>query len=123
MLTAALALVGLAALAGLALVVRLAHAGPGRARWPAALHGLVGVGGFLALLAGLGGPARGVNEGAGAFGAIAAGLLAAALLAAAVIVAAQLRRRPAPAPAIVVHAILAVSGIVMLAVYASMPPG
>ncbi len=116
-------LIGFAALAGLALVARLSLARPGMARWPAAVHGSLGVAGFAALLAGLGGPPRGVRMGAGSFGLIAAGFLALALLVALTIIAAQLRRRPPPALAIAIHATFAIGGLVMLAAYVSMPPG
>ncbi len=123
MLVASMVLIGFAALAGVALVVRLSLARPGMARWPAATHGSLGAAGFVALLAGLDGPPRGVRMGAGSFGLIAAGFLALALLVALTIVAAQLRRRPAPAVVIAIHATFAIGGLVMLAAYISMPPG
>ena len=123
MLLAAMILLGVAILAGLGLVARLSLAPPGMARWPAAIHGLVGGAGFVALLLGLRGPPRGVHQGAGSFGLMAAGFLAATLLVALSIVAAQLRRRPPPGLAVAIHATLAVGGFVMLAAYASMPAG
>jgi hypothetical protein len=123
MLLAATLLLGAAILAGLGLVVRLSLGRVTMARWPAALHGLLGALGFVALLLGLRGPGRGVRMGAGSFGVVAAGFLAATLMIAATIVLAQWRRRAPPGLAIALHATLAVGGFVMLVAYFSMPPG
>ncbi len=123
MLLAAMMLLGVAILAGLALVVRLSLARPGMARWPAAMHGLLGAAGFAVLLLGLRGPARGVRQGAGSFGLIAAGFLGVTLLIALTIVAAQVRRRRPPVVAVAIHATLAIGGFVMLAAYVSVASG
>lgn len=86
--------------------------------WPAgALHGMIAVVGFLALLPALQGPPRGVRLGVGAFGNIAAVLLGSALVAGFVLLAVRLRRKRLPGGLIGVHATLAVSGFVILAAY------
>jgi hypothetical protein len=123
MLLTAVVLLGAAILAGLGLVARLSLGRTGAARWPGVVHGTVGALGFVALLLGLRGSARGVRMGAGSFGVVAAGFLAATLLIAATIVLAQMRRRSPPGLAIALHATLAVGGFVMLVAYFSMPPG
>ena len=82
-----------------------------------ALHGLVGIAAFTALLLALGGPPRGEALGIGQFGRISAALLAMALVAAIPIVVVRLRRRSIPGLVIGVHATIAVSGIVVLAAY------
>ena len=82
-----------------------------------ALHGLVGIAGFTALLLALRGPPRGEAMGVGQFGRISAALLAMALVVAIPIVVVRLRRRSIPGLVIGVHATIAVSGIVVLAAY------
>ena len=90
-----------------------------RRPWPGLLHGLLGVAGFGLLLAGLGGPARGVQQGAGSFGVIAAVFVGAALLGGLLLYAARLRRRPPAVLVIGLHATAGVAGLVMLAAYLS----
>ena len=58
-----------------------------------AVHGLVGIAGFIALLLALRGPARGEAMGVGEFGRVAAVLLAIALIVTVPIVLARRRRR------------------------------
>ena len=83
-------------------------------------HGLVGAAGLALLLLALRGPPRGVLTGASSFGLQAAVLLGAALLAGiAIAVLARPWSRAASA-AIVVHALLAVTGYVMLIAYTSL---
>jgi hypothetical protein len=82
-----------------------------------ALHGLLGVAGFVALLFALRGPERGEAMGVTAFGRIAAVLLASALLAGSAILLARLQHRRVPGLLIGIHATIAVSGIVILAAY------
>jgi hypothetical protein len=82
-----------------------------------ALHGLLGVVGFGALLLALRGPARGAAMGVGSFGRIAAVLLGVALLAGLLILGMRLRGRRIPGLVIGIHATIAVSGVVILAAY------
>jgi hypothetical protein len=84
------------------------------------LHGCLGAGGLAALLLALRGPPRGVAMGVGSFGAIAAVLLAVALLAGLTILAIRLRARQVSGLIIGTHATIAISGIVVLAVYTMM---
>jgi hypothetical protein len=116
MLTAALLLLGLALLAGSVAAVMFLRAG--RVPVPlAALHGLIGLGGFFWLLLALRGPPRGLATGTSAFGAIAAVLIALAAIAGGCILAAH-RVKPRLAGTLIgVHATLAVSGVVILAAY------
>ena len=108
----------LAVLGGMALVVlSQVSAGSVRVRWPGIVHGSLGLAGFVLLLAGLGGPARGAQQGAGSFGYIAAGFVGSAVLLGLVVFAARIRRRAPSMLAVGVHATLAVGGLVMLAAY------
>ena len=107
-----------AVLGGLGLIaLSQVAAGYVRMRWPGVLHGSVGIAGFVLLVAGLGGPARGVQQGAGSFGTVAAWLVGAAVVLGLIVFAARIRRRPPSMLAIGVHATLAVGGLVMLAAY------
>jgi|KBSMisStaDraftv2_1062788.scaffolds.fasta_scaffold419869_2 hypothetical protein len=82
--------------------------------WPlGVVHGLIGIGGLLALLLALRGPSRGEAMGVVAFGGVAAWLLAFALLAGLAVLVARQRWRLL----IGVHATAAISGIVILAAY------
>jgi hypothetical protein len=82
-----------------------------------ALHGVLGVAGFVALLLSLGGPPRGAAMGIAPFGRAAAALFAMALLVAVPIV--MVRRRGWRIPGVVIgaHAAIAISGVVILAAY------
>jgi hypothetical protein len=84
----------------------------------AALHGLAAITGLGCLVLALRGPPRGLAQGTAAFGMIAAALLAAAALLGAAFLVARLRRRRLPGLLIGIHATLAVSGFVILTVYA-----
>jgi hypothetical protein len=82
-----------------------------------ALHGILGVIGLATLLLSLSGPPRGEAMGVGAFGRIAAVLLTLAALAGLAMVIASRRRRRIPGLAIGIHAMIAISGVVVLAAY------
>ncbi len=90
-----------------------------RLRWPGWLHGSLRLSGFVLLLAGLGGPIRGAQQGAGSFGFIVACFLGAAAVLGVLVFAARLRHRAPSTLAVGVHATLAVGGLVMLAAYLS----
>lgn len=92
-----------------------------RLRPVSAAHGVLGAAGLAALVPVLEEPPRGVAMGAGSFGAIAAVLLAAALLAGFGAWLARRRRAALASLVLGLHATLAVSGFVLLAVYAAMP--
>ena len=87
------------------------------ARTLGALHGLLGIVGFVVLLSALNGPPRGEALGVGSFGRIAAVLLATAVIAGLAILLARRRYPRLPAFVIGIHATLAVSGVVVLAAY------
>ena len=120
MFSAAAWILAATALGGL-LLIALSQAAKehARLRWPGFLHGALGVAGFVLLVVGLQGPARGVQDGAGSFGLVAAVLVGVAVLLGGLAFIARLRRRPPAMLAIGVHATLAVGGVVMLAAYLS----
>jgi hypothetical protein len=88
-----------------------------RSWWPGMLHGVMGIAAFAMLLVGLAGPARGVAEGAGAFGNFAAVFVGIAVLLGLVLFSARIRRRPPSMLVVGLHASVAVGGLVMLAAY------
>jgi hypothetical protein len=109
----------LAALIGAALALIGAKAtGKRPSAWLATAHGILAVSGFVVLLVALvEGPVRGVATGTESFGTIAAVLL---LLAACLGIASLLlhiRRRRLPGFWASAHAVIAVSGFVILAAY------
>lgn len=118
MLFLAFALVLVAAAFGGALVwMNLA---PGRAAppWPyGMLHAVLGAAGLAVLLLALRGPPRGEAMGVGSFGSIAAWLLAVALLMGLVLLSTRLRHRRLTSGPVGIHAMLAISGVVILAAY------
>jgi hypothetical protein len=119
-LASSLALLGLAALIGAALALVGAKAvGKPPSAWLASLHGVLAVSGFAILLAALiEGPVRGSATGTQSFGTIAAVLL---LLAACLGIASlvlHIKRRRLPGFWASAHAVIAVSGFVILAAYA-----
>jgi hypothetical protein len=119
MLIVAVVILGFAALLGsLLAVLHLRSEGGARPAWPlGGLHGFLALGGLGCLLAGLGGPPRGLGTGTASFGIIAAGLIALAALVGGGILVLRLFRRRLAGALIGVHATLAVSGFVMLAAY------
>lgn len=119
MLMASFLVLGSAVLLGSVLAVLHLRSNRAGARIGAlgGLHGLLALGGLGLLLAALGGPSRGPGMGTSLFGMISAGLIGlAALMGGAILVLRLLKRRLAGA-LIGVHAILAVSGFVVLAAY------
>lgn len=114
---AAYVLIGAVTLGALLAVVQLQAVGKPPVPWPVAmLHGLLGIAGLtLMLLA----PAasHAVQAGAGGFRAIAAVLLGLALLAGGLILRARIARRPLSFGLVGVHALLAISGVVLLGAY------
>ena len=92
-----------------------------RSHWIAGLaHGLVGTAGLALLPFALRGPPRGVLTGVSSFGVQAAVLLGGALLAGIAVAVLARRRSRATSLTIVVHALLAITGYVMLIAYASL---
>ena len=87
--------------------------------WGGALHGLLGLAGFVLLLWGLQGPARGMAQGAGSFGFVAAFFTGGARLLGVLMLAGQLKRRQPGVLLIGVHATVAIIGVVMLLAYLS----
>jgi len=82
-----------------------------------AMHGLLGAAGLAVLVLALQGPVRGAATGTASFGTIAAILLATAFAAGLGIALAHLRRARPPGALIGLHALLAISGVVILAAY------
>lgn len=88
------------------------------APWPlAALHGLVGIGGFSCLLLALRGPSTGLDQRNGSFEVMSAILFALTALVGVGIFTAHLLKRRRAGTLIAIHAMLAVSGFVVLAAY------
>ncbi|MEJ2376303.1 MAG: hypothetical protein P8Y53_10655 [Pseudolabrys sp.] len=118
MLTAGFTLLTLAVLAGSLLAVLHMRENKALPAWPwAALHGLAAVGGLILLALSLGGPTRGAAQGTAGFGAGAAAILALAALFGAMLVSARVRCGQVPGALIAVHAMIAVSGFVVLMAY------
>ena len=119
MLASSLALLGLAALIGAALALLGAKAvGKPPSAWLATAHGIFAVAGFALLLAALiEDPARGVATGTQSFGTIAAVLLLLAVLLGLTSLVLHIRRRRLPGFWASAHAVIAVSGFVILAAY------
>ena len=119
MLTAALIVLLIAVLFGSWLaVLHFDGRPPGRVPWPLALiHAGLALGGFALLAVALRGPARGADQGTAAFGLTAAALFAAAI-AVGLCIFVRFRLKKKGANALVgIHAVLAVSAIVILAAY------
>jgi hypothetical protein len=116
-LTVANVLLTIAVVAGC--ILAMLHLADGTRRLPLVAglaHGLIGIGGFVALLLALRGPPRGAAEGAGAFGALAAGLFLIAILAGLVI----LFRRRMAGVALAVHAGVAISGFALFVAWSAL---
>ncbi len=122
MLIWSISVLGITALAGIALIALLQWRRPsGRVWLPGLVHGLLGLLGFVLLLAGLGGPPRGTQSGAGSFGLIAAVLVGLALALGLVAVVARMLGRRAPVLVLGIHATIGIAGLVILAAYLSAP--
>jgi hypothetical protein len=114
----AFALVLIAAAFGVLLVWMNLAPGRPAPRWQlGALHAVLGVTGLAALVMALRGPPRGEAMGVDGFGRIAAWLLALALLMGLVLLSTRLRHRQLTSGPIGIHAMLAISGVVILAAY------
>lgn len=120
MLVAAFTILAVVLLLGSVLAVlrlRMGGAGP-LPPWPlAALHGLLAIGSLCCLALALRGPPRGLDQGAGSFGTIAIALITMAALVGVGLFIAHVRKRRIAEVVIGIHATLAVSGFVILAVY------
>jgi hypothetical protein len=119
MLNAAFFILAAAVLLGVLLaVLYLRGEGAVAAPWPlAALHAGVALGGFVCLLFGLRGPARGAETGTASFGVMAALLIAAAAIMGGVLFMMHRPGRRLSGTLIGVHATLAIAGFVILAGY------
>jgi hypothetical protein len=119
MLITAFITLGTAVLLGSVLAILHLHTeGAAAAPWPfAALHGILAIGGLSCLVLGLGGPPRGVDQGATSFGIIAVALIGSAALIGVVLFVTHLLKRRLPGILIGIHATLAVGGFVILTVY------
>lgn len=85
--------------------------------WPlSAAHGTLAIAGLCCLLVSLRGPPRGVDQGVGSFGAAGAVFLAVAALAGAGLLFKR-RKKKRGGTLLGVHAMLAVSGFVLVAAY------
>ncbi|MEJ2626728.1 MAG: hypothetical protein P8Z80_20185 [Pseudolabrys sp.] len=86
--------------------------------WPlAALHAVFALGGFGLLLMALRGPPHGLGQGTAAFGSIAATLFVVAALFGGGLLAARWRRRIPNTTLIGLHAMIAITGFVILMAY------
>jgi hypothetical protein len=114
----AVALLGVTVLLGAALAfVSLRRPDAKPPRILATLHGLCAASGYVVLLLALQGPARGAATGTQSFGLAAAILLLLAAMIGAASFALHLRRRRLPGFWVGAHAMVAVAGYVILAVY------
>jgi len=120
MLTAAFALLAFAVALGVLLGVLHMREAAGLPAWPlAALHGFFAIGGLALLVLALRGPARGTSQGTAGFGIAAAALLTAAALVGAALLAGRLRKGRVTHGLIALHAMIAVTGFIVLAAYFS----
>jgi hypothetical protein len=118
MLIAAFVILAAAVLLGSWLAVLYLRTEGGAPSWTlAALHGSLAIAGLGCLALALRGPPRGLDQGMASFGLIAAVLMASAAVLGAGFLATRLRQRQPAGMAVAVHATLAVSGFVILAVY------
>lgn len=119
MLSAAFYILAIAVVVGSILaVMHFAKTGTALPPWPlAALHTALALGGFGLLLLALQGPPRGAAQGTAAFGNIAAALFVVAALFGGGLLAGRLRRQPPSTTLIGLHAMMAVTGFVILMAY------
>jgi hypothetical protein len=105
------------AMGGAAAVLSLRRAGAPAPLAAAGAHAALAACGYALLLVALAGPQRGAASGAASFGAIAAVLLGLAVLAGLALLRQRRARGRLSGGLISVHATLAVTGFVILAVY------
>ena len=119
MLNAAFYILLIAVLVGsLLAVMHFAKTGDKLPPWPlAAVHSAFALGGFGLLLLALQLPPRGVDQGTAAFGSIAAALFVMAALFGGGLLAGRLRKRPPGSTLIGLHAMIAITGFVILMAY------
>jgi len=118
MLIAAFYALGAAVLLGSVLAVWNLRPRTAPPPWPlAALHALVAIGGLLCLAIALRGPPRGLDQGTASFGVISAVLIALAALLGGGMLMGRLRKRRPASTLIGIHAMLAISGFVILIAY------
>jgi len=118
MLIAAFVILGVAVLLGSVLAVLHLQTESSTPPWSlAALHGLLAVGGLSCLVLALGGPPRGLDQGVASFGIIATTLITLAALIGVALLATRIFKIRIAEIMIGIHATLAVSGFVILAVY------
>lgn len=119
MLNAAFYILAIAVVIGALLaVLHFSKAGTALPPWPlAALHAVLALGGFGLLLMALQGPPRGADQGTASFGAVAAALFVVAAVFGGGLLAGRLRNRPPGTTLIGIHAMLAVTGFVILMAY------
>jgi hypothetical protein len=121
MLIAAISILGIVVLIGLGLgSLYMMHETPPKRAMPVGwLHGVLGATGVVVLFMALRGPARGVAQGAGAFGWVSGVTLAVTLAGGLLILLIHMRRRAVPPLLIAMHGTLGVAGYVLLAAYFS----
>lgn len=119
MLPLAATVLGIALLLGslLAILHMRAKDPPRLCAWLGPVHGLIAIGGFGLLLAGLSGPPRGFATGTESFRTIAAVILAIAALVGILVLVARLRRWRGRGALIGAHGCIAIAGFVILLVY------
>lgn len=118
MLNAAFIILTVAVLLGSTLAVLHLRTNLPAPPWPlGALHGVVALIGLGCLALALRGPPRGVEHGTASFGIIAAVLFVLAALLGARLLAARIFKKRMIGGTIAIHAMLAVSGFVILAAY------
>lgn len=114
---AAFVLIGAVTLGALLAVVQLQAPGKPPISWAVAmLHGVLGAAGLAMVLAAPA-AARGAETGTTGFRAVAVGLLVIALLLGVLILRARIARRRLSFTLVGVHALFAISGVVLLGAY------
>lgn len=116
-------LLGLTVAIGLGLAAKVLREQPTpnrRLSLVGAIHGLIGLAGFVVLLIALQGPLRGLRTGSSSFGAIAAILFGVAIVIGVMIPLWFRRRRLMSAALITVHAGAAIAGFTILLAWAGL---
>ncbi len=118
MLTAAFSLLSIAVLAGSVLAVLHMRENAALPPLPwGLLHAATALAGLVLLAIAISGPVHGLRQGTAGFGAAAAALLVFAALLGAALLAARLRRGKVSDGLIGMHAMIAISGFVVLMAY------